>query len=87
MTAQHSAIARLIAQDEVRRQKQAAAIYAISWNPRFLMVHLSNGGCGLACQLTTKMSHLCACNQGYDIVGDIRGHAEPLRGRHDVTPS
>ena len=46
MTAQHPAVARLIAQDNVRRQRQAAATYAFSGEAPAL-VHLSNGGCGL----------------------------------------
>jgi hypothetical protein len=36
MTAQHPAIARLVAQDEARREKQKAATYSFSWdNPVF----------------------------------------------------
>lgn len=36
MTARHPAIARLLAQDDARRQKQATATYAFSWeNPIF----------------------------------------------------
>jgi hypothetical protein len=48
MTEQHPAIARLIAQDEARRQKQKASIYAFSWDSPFSIVRLSNGGCGFS---------------------------------------
>jgi hypothetical protein len=44
LIAQHPAIARLIALDDARRQKQLTATYTFSWDGRSLMVRLSNAG-------------------------------------------